>query len=185
MSNGAMRIRRRKRRLLVAGIVALVLAAVVFGFWIAREGLVLSVVTAPRAARTVKIRRVDPGWGEGRSIFGVMIFDMTVPLDPGPRTLTPGGGGSYLFGFIVCVPWLNQAFVARVTLYEVDSAKLVWLFGVPAVVFFVWSWRVKPPPPNICTICGYDLRAHQPGQRCPECGTEIPSVGGRSLKGGA
>jgi len=26
-----------------------------------------------------------------------------------------------------------------------------------------------------CAACGYDLRAHQPGQRCPECGTPIPA----------
>lgn len=25
-----------------------------------------------------------------------------------------------------------------------------------------------------CLQCAYDLRAHQPGQRCPECGYEIP-----------
>jgi len=25
-----------------------------------------------------------------------------------------------------------------------------------------------------CLRCGYDLRAHEPGQRCPECGTVIP-----------
>jgi hypothetical protein len=24
---------------------------------------------------------------------------------------------------------------------------------------------------GLCPVCGYDLRAHQPGQRCPECGT--------------
>lgn len=27
---------------------------------------------------------------------------------------------------------------------------------------------------GLCLICGYDLRAHSPGQRCPECGTVIP-----------
>jgi hypothetical protein len=26
-----------------------------------------------------------------------------------------------------------------------------------------------------CMECGYDLRAHHAGQRCPECGTAIPS----------
>jgi hypothetical protein len=25
-----------------------------------------------------------------------------------------------------------------------------------------------------CNACGYDLRAHKAGERCPECGTEVP-----------
>jgi hypothetical protein len=30
---------------------------------------------------------------------------------------------------------------------------------------------------GLCEKCGYDLRAHQPGQKCPECGTTIPDKG--------
>ena len=26
-----------------------------------------------------------------------------------------------------------------------------------------------------CAACGYDLRAHQPGDRCPECATPVPA----------
>ena len=28
---------------------------------------------------------------------------------------------------------------------------------------------------GLCIHCGYDLRAHGPGQRCPECGTPVPA----------
>jgi hypothetical protein len=28
--------------------------------------------------------------------------------------------------------------------------------------------------PALCPTCRYDLRAHAPGQSCPECGTSIP-----------
>lgn len=28
-------------------------------------------------------------------------------------------------------------------------------------------------PLNTCPACGYDLRAHHPGDKCPECGTTI------------
>ena len=27
---------------------------------------------------------------------------------------------------------------------------------------------------NLCLTCGYDLRAHKSGDKCPECGTPIP-----------
>ncbi len=27
--------------------------------------------------------------------------------------------------------------------------------------------------PHNCHQCGYDLRAHEPGEQCPECGTTI------------
>jgi len=33
-----------------------------------------------------------------------------------------------------------------------------------------WRWEN-----SLCVDCGYDLRAHQPGDRCPECGTVIPA----------
>ena len=49
-----------------------------------------------------------------------------------------------------------------------------------------WSWRKYLKPrgnPHCCPICNYDLRAHKPGQKCPECGTEIPRFGWRSKKG--
>jgi hypothetical protein len=28
---------------------------------------------------------------------------------------------------------------------------------------------------GLCIKCGYDLRAHRAGQRCPECGTPVPA----------
>ena len=28
---------------------------------------------------------------------------------------------------------------------------------------------------GLCPMCSYDLRAHAPGQKCPECGTPVPA----------
>ncbi len=36
-------------------------------------------------------------------------------------------------------------------------------------------------PPGLCVKCGYDLGAHKPGDKCPECGTPVPA----QVKGGA
>ncbi len=38
---------------------------------------------------------------------------------------------------------------------------------------FWWGYRIvggKAPVVGLCGNCQYDLRAHQPGDRCPECG---------------
>ncbi|MCL2646213.1 MAG: hypothetical protein FWD61_04300 [Phycisphaerales bacterium] len=45
--------------------------------------------------------------------------------------------------------------------------------------FFVARWRKaneqhQRRKNNLCLHCGYDLRAHHPGDKCPECGTRIP-----------
>jgi hypothetical protein len=48
---------------------------------------------------------------------------------------------------------------------------------LPVIGFFFFRhWRREGyrRSHGLCLICGYDLRAHQPGQRCPECGTPIP-----------
>jgi hypothetical protein len=34
--------------------------------------------------------------------------------------------------------------------------------------------RRKDHKAGLCAACGYDLRTHKPGQRCPECGTIVP-----------
>jgi hypothetical protein len=62
-----------------------------------------------------------------------------------------------------------------------------WVLAVPLIgcAYFCWrrSSRARTSSQTRCPICGYDLRAHKPGQKCPECGTEIPKFGWRSSKG--
>ena len=46
---------------------------------------------------------------------------------------------------------------------------------LPMVRLARWSWcrRRRTRIVGGCDFCGYDLRAHRPGQRCPECGQVI------------
>lgn len=42
----------------------------------------------------------------------------------------------------------------------------------------LWFPPSNPPRQDctLCPICSYDLRAHAPGDKCPECGTPISKV---------
>ena len=55
-----------------------------------------------------------------------------------------------------------------------------WALAMPALLLpALWTWRrivrAQRVPKNHCQTCGYDLRAS--ADRCPECGTPIPSSG--------
>jgi len=42
-------------------------------------------------------------------------------------------------------------------------------------LFLLFLVKMLPKPATFgCRQCGYDLRAHKPGDKCPECGTLIP-----------
>ena len=43
--------------------------------------------------------------------------------------------------------------------------------GGPAL-WLIWKFTRRRPKPGCCGKCGYDLRAHAAGARCPECGTQ-------------
>jgi hypothetical protein len=38
------------------------------------------------------------------------------------------------------------------------------------------KWLSHQQPKTLCPTCRYDLRAHAPGQSCPECNTPIPAL---------
>jgi tRNA(Ile2) C34 agmatinyltransferase TiaS len=48
-----------------------------------------------------------------------------------------------------------------------------WSICVTAALIALLT-RTRTHAAGLCQKCGYDLRAHRPGQRCPECGTPIP-----------
>ena len=51
---------------------------------------------------------------------------------------------------------------------------LAVLFGIaPMIWLFLWFRRRKRKRASGCANCGYDLRAHAVGDKCPECGTPV------------
>jgi hypothetical protein len=52
---------------------------------------------------------------------------------------------------------------------------LVIVTAVAAWGIKLWRRRKRTPFPGLCPMCSYDLRAHKPGDRCPECGTAVPA----------
>jgi len=57
-------------------------------------------------------------------------------------------------------------------------ARVIFFTGASLLGVLSALWLVRHRPwqtkEGCCRKCGYDLRAHKPGQRCPECGTVIP-----------
>jgi hypothetical protein len=81
------------------------------------------------------------------------------------------------------VGWLTYPAIGRVPAVTFISLD-VWVLALPFLGLAFWSvkrtGRLQQLSAGRCALCGYDLRAHKPGQKCPECGTEIPRpVGAR------
>ena len=72
-----------------------------------------------------------------------------------------------------------------------SAERLQWIFLWPPTLLFLiapavwgslWLRRFRSDRQmqraGLCRICSYDLRAHSPGQLCPECATLIPAPPG-------
>jgi hypothetical protein len=55
-----------------------------------------------------------------------------------------------------------------------------FLAAIFAILPLCWLRRIKEQRrrarSGLCYHCGYDLRAHKPGDRCPECGAPVLAV---------
>jgi hypothetical protein len=80
-------------------------------------------------------------------------------------------------------PYLTSAHIGIWT-YKSGGGPTRWisfpsayLYPFPACMPAFWLYRFvrkpKRPVVTLCPTCRYDLRAHTPGQSCPECGTPI------------
>ncbi len=59
----------------------------------------------------------------------------------------------------------------------VEFVVPIWPFVLMFAMFPLlrgWQWfSRRRVASGLCVQCGYDLRAHKPGQKCPECGTVV------------
>lgn len=79
------------------------------------------------------------------------------------------GSNSLHFASPDHAPWITDLF-----LLAIPHWLPALLLAMPPFVHFRRAWRVRyRRAHNLCLSCGYDLRAHAAGQKCPECGTVI------------
>jgi predicted RNA-binding Zn-ribbon protein involved in translation (DUF1610 family) len=97
-------------------------------------------------------------------VFGKCAFN-----DIGPD-VTYGIGLVFGFGFTTGI----APGPGEICIY---ASYWIWslLMTSGALLCYLMHIKVRPKRhAHLCHSCGYDLRAHHPGQKCPECGTEIP-----------
>jgi hypothetical protein len=68
--------------------------------------------------------------------------------------------------------WFKSSSAGGYTLVGIPYWSLVVCTAVPPLVGLARTWRrTRRRRAGLCAECGYDLRAHAKGERCPECGT--------------
>ena len=78
--------------------------------------------------------------------------------------------------------WLYRVFGDPLDRVVKATIELVIIFIACAPP--IWSWlmdnrrneKLRRLHQRHCRKCNYDLRAHKPGDRCPECGTTVPDL---------
>jgi hypothetical protein len=88
-------------------------------------------------------------YSSDKEVFFTTIQDP--PTGDPPETFSRG----YIFNVLIIPYW----------------APTLLFAGLPA--FWLFQHRPRRLKPGLCPKCRYDLRAHAPGQKCPECGTLI------------
>ena len=69
----------------------------------------------------------------------------------------------------------SRAMASNTTIFLPVWPVLLLLAIAPAVWLRRFRSERRKKREGLCLVCGYDLRAHAPGQMCPECGTPVPA----------
>jgi hypothetical protein len=104
---------------------------------------------------------------------------------------TPSGkpSSSRNFGILTCarldgIPGISSSLDPRLARllaehYSVPAWFPLGLSALASLLLFFPARRAWPTTARrragLCLTCGYDLRAHQPGDKCPECATIKPA----------
>jgi len=96
-------------------------------------------------------------------------------------SVSGGTAGSWPLNPVATKWWDSWGIYYRHFRWPTDTlwtlAVTLWYFiGLTSIVPLVWWVRryAECLPEGLCSRCGYDLRAHKPGGKCPECGLPIP-----------
>jgi hypothetical protein len=101
------------------------------------------------------------------------------------NSLTPTGGnlGTDATTSLGLLRWRSPG-TFEVAIVCIPFAYLALLFSIlPLLAVHSLRRRRRAARVGLCPKCGYDQRAHQPGDHCPECGTLIlPPKAGKTDK---
>ena len=120
---------------------------------------------------------VDRGWiNVGTRVPPTTVAIEHVVLSGKSILLMSGHGGQFVDGI-----HSNFLFGYANNIWDSIIALPLWLLSlIAAVPIIVVEWRSRRAKrrddANRCRKCGYNLQSHVAGQKCPECGTDIPSA---------
>ena len=89
--------------------------------------------------------------------FQILAADENAPAGP-----TPVSSTRWVRCYLVVPHWF--------ALLATSPLPILWIRGRMRMLRAARRQRA-----GHCLHCGYDLRAHAPGQKCPECGNIIPA----------
>jgi hypothetical protein len=128
-----------------------------------------------RGSLTVLVRSEDSVWeGIWPATKSSQWFRRWSQCDVAPCYLFEsifGEGNNYAYADMGPQPLAHSR---DVTTVPIPYFLLTTVAAIP-LLRLLWSNRRRRIA-GLCRQCGYDLRAHRPGDRCPECGTFVPAT---------